>query len=158
MKINDDESQTNAYISATGNGVAKTKSAAKMKATDDARVQLAQQLNSFVTALTTSNIANAQLSTIDAETIDEVVQSAKTVTVANLKNVQPVLVLYRTKLPKKELRKSGGNQLKPGTVEVSVELFYDLYQFDREVKEIIKEELKEKLKDNEEELNKLMNM
>jgi len=158
MKVNDDGSQTNAYVYATGSGVAKTKSAAKMKATDDARVQLAQQMNSYVTALTTSNIANAQLSTIDAETIDEVVQTAKTVTVANLKNVQPVFVIYRTKIPKSELRKSSGGQLKPGNVEVSVELFYDLYQLNDEVKETIKKELKTKLENNEEELNKLMKM
>ncbi len=148
-----------AFIWATGNGVAKTKSAAKMQAIELAKVELAGQLKTHVAALTTANIANAQLSGVDAETEQSIVQSAKNITSATLSQIKPVIVIYRSSIPKKELRKHGNKkQLTPGTVEVQVMLFYDLYQADIQTRDAIKEELKEKMKDNEEELKKLMDL
>ena len=158
MKLNNDMSETNAYIWATGNGVSKTKSAGKMQAMELAKVELAGQLKTHVAALTTSNIANAQLSSVDAETEMSIVQSAKSITSATLTQVKPTVVLYRTKLPKKELKQNNRMQLAPGTVEVQVMLFYDLYQVDIQTRDAIKKELKDKLKDNEEELKKLMDL
>lgn len=158
MKLNDDMSETNAYIWATGNGVSKTKSAGKMQAMELAKVELAGQLKTQVAALTTSNIANAQLSGVDAETEQSIVQSAKSITSATLTQVKPTVVLYRTKIPRKELKKNNRQQLTPGTVEVQVMLFYDLYQADIQTREAIKQELKDKLKDNEAELKKLMDL
>jgi len=158
MKLNNDMSETNAYIWATGNGVSKTKSAGKMQAMELAKVELAGQLKTHVAALTTSNIANAQLSSVDAETEMSIVQSAKSITSATLTQVKPTVVLYRTKLPKKELKQNNRKQLAPGTVEVQVMLFYDLYQVDIQTRDAIKKELKDKLKDNEEELKKLMDL
>ncbi len=146
-----------AYIWATGNGVAKTKSAAKMQAIELAKVELAGQLKTHVAALTTANIANAQLSGVDAETEQLIVQSAKNITSATLSQLKPIIVIYRSKIPKKELRKfANKQQLAPGTVEVQVMLFYDMYQADFQTRDAIKKELKEKMKDNEEELKKLM--
>lgn len=158
MKLNNDMSETNAYIWATGNGVSKTKSAGKMQAMELAKVELAGQLKTHVAALTTSNIANAQLSGVDAETEMSIVQSAKSITSATLTQVKPTVVLYRTKIPRKELKKNNRQQLTPGTVEVQVMLFYDLYQVDIQTREAIKQELKDKLKDNEAELKKLMDL
>ncbi|MBN2756274.1 MAG: hypothetical protein JXR51_03780 [Bacteroidales bacterium] len=158
MKLNDDGAETNAYIWSTGNGVAKTKSAAQMQAIELAKVELAGKLKTFVAALTTSNIANAQLSGVDAETEMSIVQSAKSITSATLTQTKPVVLLYRTKIPKKELKQNNKQQLTAGTVEVQVMLFYDLYQADFEVRDAIKAELKDKLKDNEEELKKLMDL
>ncbi len=154
----DDGTMGPAYIWATGNGVAKTKSAAKMQAIELAKVSLAGQLKTQVAALTTSNIANAQLSGVDAETEQSIVQTAKTITSASLTKTQPILVLYRTKIPRKELRKNNRQQLAPGATEVQVMLFYDLYQADFQTRDAIKQELKEKLKDNEAELKKLMEL
>jgi hypothetical protein len=147
-----------AYIWATNNGVAKTKSAAKMQAIELAKVELAGQLKTHVAALTTSNIANAQLSGVDAETEQLIVQSAKSITSATLSQLKPIIVLYRTKIPRKELKKNNRQQLTAGTVEVQVMLFYDLYQADIQVRDEIKKTLKEKMKDNEEELKKLMDL
>ncbi len=158
MKLNNDMSETNAYIWATGNGVSKTKSAGKMQAMELAKVELAGQLKTHVAALTTSNIANAQLSSVDAETEMSIVQSAKSITSATLTQIKPIVVLYRTKLPRKELKLNNRKQLAPGTVEVQVMLYYDLYQADIQTRDAIKKELKEKLKDNEEELKKLMDL
>jgi hypothetical protein len=147
-----------AFIWATGNGVAKTKSAAKMQAIELAKVELAGQLKTHVAALTTSNIANAQLSGVDAETEQLIVQSAKSITSATLSQLKPVIVLYRSSIPKKERKKNNKQQLAPGTVEVQAMLFYDLYQADIQVRDEIKKTLKEKMKDNEDELKKLMDL
>ena len=154
--------ETNAYIWGIGNGVAATKSAAKMQAIELAKIELAGLVKSHVAALTSSNMANAQLSGTDAETTQSIVQSAKIITSAKLSNLQPVVLLLRTKIPKKGLKQSAGNkresQLKPGMSEVQATVFYDLYQLDFQVRDAIKTELKEKLKDNEAELKKLMDM
>ncbi len=158
VRENDDMSETEAYIWATGNGVAKTKSAAKMQAMEMAKIELAGQLETKVAALTTTNIGNAQLSTIDAETEQNIVKSAKSITGARLTNIKPVVILYRTRIPRKGLKANNKQQLKPGTVEVQVMLFYDLYQAEIQVRETIKKELKDKLKGNEEELKKLMKL
>ncbi len=158
QKPADDGTMGNAYIWSTNNGVAKTKSAAKMQAVEFAKVELAGQLKTHVAALTTSNIANAQLSGIDAETTQSIVQTAKSITSATLTNTKPSLILYRTKIPRKELRKNNKQQLTPGTVEVQVMLFYDLYQADFQTRDAIKQELKDKLKNNEAELKKIMDL
>ncbi len=147
-----------AFIWATGNGVAKTKSAAKMQAIELAKVELAGQLKTHVAALTTSNIANAQLSGVDAETEQLIVQSAKSITSATLTQLKPTIVLWRSSIPKKERKKNNKQQLAPGTVEVQAMLFYDLYQADIQTRDAIKKELKEKMKDNEDELKKLMDL
>jgi hypothetical protein len=147
-----DGNETNAYIWATGNGVAKTKSAAEMQAVELAKIELAGQLKTYVAALTTANIANAQLSGVDAETEMSIVTSAKSITSATLTQIKPVVKMYRTTIPKKGLKKTGKQQLAPGVTEVQVILFYDLYQADFQSRDAIKEELKTKLKDNEAEL------
>ncbi len=147
-----------AYIWATGNGVAKTKSAAKMQAIQLAKLDLASQLKEHITALTTTNIANVQLSSIDAETEQSIVQSAKSLASATLTQVKPTVVLFRTVIPKKELKKNNKQQLAPGTVEVQVTVFYDLYQADSHVRNAIKNQLKDQLKDNMNELEEIMSL
>jgi len=158
MKTNPDMSETNAYIWAVGNAVAKTKEAAKMQAMERAKTELAGQMQTYVTALTTANIANAQLSGVDAETEQNIVQTAKNITSAKLSQVKPTVLLYRTRIPKKELKKNNKQQLASGAVEVQVMLYYDLYQVDIQTRDAIKQELKEKLKNNEEELKKIMEL
>jgi len=158
MRFNDDGTESNAFIWAVGNGVAKTQSASTLQAMELAKLELAGQLQTRVAALTTSNIANAQLSGVDAETEMSIVTSAKNITAATLNNIMPVVKLVRTKIPKKGLKNNNGQQLKPGVSEVQVMLFYDVYQIDTQVRDAIKTELKEKMKDNETELKKLMDL
>lgn len=158
MRFNDDGSETNAYVWASGNGLAKTKSAATIQAMELAKLELAGQVKTMVAALTTSNIANAQLSGVDAETEMSIVTSAKNITSATLTNIKPIVKLIRTKIPRKGLKGNKKNQLKSGVSEVQVILFYDIYQIDAQVRNVIKEELKVKLKDNEAELKKLMDL
>jgi hypothetical protein len=98
------------------------------------------------------------LSSVSAEIEQSIVQSAKSITSATLTQTKPLVLLYRNMIPKKELKKNNKQQLAPGTVEVQVMLFYDLYQADFQTRDAIKTELKEKMKDNEEELKKIMDM
>ncbi len=98
------------------------------------------------------------MSGVDAETEQSIVQTAKNITSAKLTQLKPTIILYRTKLPRKELKQNNRKQLAPGTVEVQVTLYYDLYQVDFQTRDAIKKELKDKLKDNEVELNKLMGL
>jgi hypothetical protein len=134
-----------------------------MQAMEMAKIELAGKLETQVASLVSANVANAQLSNVDAESIAEVVQSAKTITSAKLKDVKPVVLLYRSQIPKKGMKKimkenRAASQLKPGMTEVQVTLFYDLYQTDIQVREQIKQDLKDKVKGNEEDLRKLMGM
>jgi hypothetical protein len=155
--------EKDAFIWASGNGVASNKTAAQMQAMEMAKIELAGKLETQVASLVSANVANAQLSNVDAESIAEVVQSAKTITSAKLKDVKPVVLLYRSQIPKKGMKKimkenRAASQLKPGMTEVQVTLFYDLYQTDIQVREQIKQDLKDKVKGNEEDLRKLMGM
>lgn len=158
MRTNDDFSETNAYIWASGNSVARTKNAAQIEAQEVAKLNLAGQLETHVRGLTDISIANAQLTTVDAETKQEIVTSAMNFTTSTLTNIKPVVILKRTNIPKKTLRKTNTKQLASGTVEVQVMLFYDLYQAEMQVRQAIVKSLEEKLKDNKEELKKVMNI
>lgn len=165
MKKEDPETfeTKDAYIWATGNGLARNKSAAQMQAIELAKVELAGKLKTEVASLVSASVANAQLSTVDSESVTEIVQNAKTITSAKLSNVKPVVLLYRTAIPKKGLKKYSkaerkARQIKPGNVEVQVTLFYDLYQAEVQVRNEVKKGLKDKLKDNESDLKKLMGM
>lgn len=159
MRVDEDMNETNAYVWATGNGVARTKSAATMQAMEFAKVELAGKVQSSVAALTTSNIANAQLDNVSAETEMSIVQSAKTMTSAKLNNLKSVVNIFRTKIPRKGLKKMANKtQLQKGMVEVQVMMFYDLNQVNLQVRDAIKQELKDDLKDNEAELKKLMDL
>lgn len=158
MRMNDDGSESNAYIWASQSSVAGSKSAAKTSAIAKAMQDLGTQLNSHVSALTKRNMANIESDAYDAETLEEVISSAKIITSASLNKVKPIVVMYRTSIPKKELKKNGKQQIKHGKVEVQVILFYDLYQVDIQTRKAIVEELKNKVNQNEGELNKIMGL
>jgi hypothetical protein len=158
MRINDDMSESNAYISSLGIGVSKSQSGAKMQAIERAKIEIAGKLNTYVAAITKSNIANTQLSIVDAETVDEIIQSSRSVTSATLKNLESVVVVFRSKIPRKELRNNNKQQLAPGTVEVQVRVYYDLYQAEIQVRNEIVKGLKDKVDATEEELKKMMGL
>jgi len=158
MRINDDMSESNAYISSLGIGVSKSQSGAKMQAIERAKIEIAGKLNTYVAAITKSNIANTQLSIVDAETVDEIIQSSRSVTSATLKNLESVVVVFRSKIPRKELRNNNKQQLAPGAVEVQVRVYYDLYQAEIQVRNEIVKGLKDKVDATEEELKKMMGL
>lgn len=130
------------YITADGNAVAETKTAAEMQSIEMGKLQLAGLIETNISSLISGNIGNAQLSTEEAASVTEVVQSAKNIIATKLGYVNPMFKLYKN--------------IGKDKIEVQVRLFYDTKQSLEIAKEVVRKELKDKLKTNEETLNKLM--
>lgn len=137
-----DEKGDPRYITADGNGVAESKTAAEMQAIEMGKLQLAGLVQTNISSLISANIGNEQLSTKDAASVTEIVQSAKNIIATELGYVNPFFKLYK--------------DLKGDVVEVQVRLFYDSKQSMSIAKKVVKEELEKKLQMNEEQLERLM--
>jgi len=139
-----DENGDSRFITADGNAVAESKTAAEMQAIEMAKLQLGGQIETNISSLISANIGNAQLSTEDAASVTEIVQSAKNIIAMELGVVNPYFKVYR--------------DIKDKKVEVQVRLFYDTKQSLVVAKKVVRKELKDKLKLNEEKLEKLMGL
>jgi len=141
-QLTTDDKDLPLYITADGNAVAENKTAAEMQAIEMGKLQLAGLIETNINSLISGNIANAQLSTKDASSVTEIIQSAKTLIVMQLGYVDPFFKIYR--------------DIEGNKVEVQIRLFYDKTQSMEIAKKVIRKELKDKLKINEEKLEKLM--
>jgi len=141
-QLQTDEKGDPRYITADGDAVAKTKTAAELQAIEMGKLQLAGLIESNISALISGNIANAQLSTKDAASVTEIVASSKNLIATKLGYVNPFYKVYKN---------IGDNKVK-----VQVKLFYDTKQSLQIAKKVVRKELKDKLKLNEEKLEKLM--
>lgn len=139
-----DENNNPKYIYADGNAVADSKTAAEMQAVEMGKLQLAGLIETNMNSLVSANIGNAQLSTADAASVTEVVQSAKNLIAMQLGLVNPEFKLYR--------------DLKDKKVEIQVRLFYDVKQSLEVAKRTVRKELKDKLKMNEQQLDAIIGM
>jgi len=137
-----DEKGLPLYITADGNAVAETKTVAEMQAIEMGKLQLAGLIETNINSLISGNLANAQISTEDAASITEIVQSSKNLIAMELGYVDPFFKIYR--------------DINDNKVEVQVRLFYDRTQSMEIAKKVIRKELKDKLKINEQQLEKLM--
>jgi hypothetical protein len=139
-----DENGDPRYITADGNGVGQTKTAAELQAIEMAKLQLAGSIQTRVSSLVSANIGNSQLNTEDAASVTEIVQSAKNIIATELGYINPFVKMYR----------EGKNK----TVEVQVKVFYDVKQSMVVAKKVVQKEIKDKLEVNEEQLNSLMGL
>lgn len=139
-----DENGNVKYINADGNAVAETKSAAEMQAIELGKLQLAGLIQTNMASLITANIGNAQLTTQEAASVTEVIQSAKNIIAMELGYVDPSFKLFRN--------------IGKDNVEVQIRLFYDVKQSLEIAKKVVRQELKDKLKLNEEKLERLMDI
>ena len=130
------------YITADGNGVAETKTAAEAQALEFAKLQLAGTIETKVASIVNGNIANEQLSTEDAASVTQIVQSSKNIIAQQLGYINPAFKLYRDLDDKK--------------IEVQTRIFYETKQSLVIAKKAIKKDLKEKLKKTDEEVDKLL--
>lgn len=140
----EDENGNPTYITADGNAVAESKTAGEMQSIEMGKLQLAGLIETNVSSLVTGNIGNAQLSTEDAASVTEIVQSSKNIIATQLGYVNPFFKIYKN--------------IGKDKIEISVRLFYDVKQSLEIAKKAVRTELKEKLKMNEEKLEKLMGM
>jgi len=132
------------FIYADGNAVAESKSAGEMQAIELGKLQLAGLIQTNMSSLISANIGNAQLSTQEAASVTEVVQSAKNMIAMELGYVDPSFKLFKN--------------IGKDKIEVQVRLFYDTKQSLEIAKKVVRKELKDKLKLNEDKLEKLMGM
>jgi hypothetical protein len=106
------------------------------------KLQLAGLIETNVSSLITGNIGNAQLSTEDAASVTDIVQSSKNIIATQLGYVDPFFKIY------KDIGKD--------KIEVQVRLFYDIKQSLEIAKKVVRTELKEKLQLNQKQLEILM--
>ena len=83
------------YIVATGNSVAESQTAAKIQATETAKLELAGTIATNVAALIESNIANQQINLEDAASVTKTVAAAKNIIAQELGRVIPLFEVYK---------------------------------------------------------------
>lgn len=129
------------YIMATGNSVAETQTAAKLQATETAKLELAGQINTQVAALIENSIANQQLNTEEAASITKTVAASKNLIAQEIGRIIPVVEMYK---------KIGTN------VEANVRIAYNMETAFDVAKKVIRKSLEEETKIAHEKLEKLM--
>ncbi|MCS7188784.1 MAG: hypothetical protein RMJ66_02545 [Bacteroidia bacterium] len=137
-----DEKGQAVYLSADGNAVAGTRTAAELQALEAAKLNLAGQLETFIRAIIEANIANAQLNNEEATSVTEFLAGAKNVIATTLSQVDPAFKIYKV-LPNKN-------------VEVNLKILVNREQVILEAKKQIRQELKERLKGLQEKVDKLL--
>lgn len=138
MQMERDNSMYPMYIMAEAMSVGENYDAAKMQASELAKLQLAGKMQTEITALIESSIGNQQLSKDEASSLTQTVNASKGLISQKIGRVIVVVECYRVK----------ANQNK----EVLVRIAYNSNMAKAAAKQAIQEELKDK---NEELHNKL---
>jgi outer membrane biogenesis lipoprotein LolB len=129
------------YFVAQGISVGETQAAAKIQATELAKLELAGQISSNIAALVENSIANQQLNTEDAASVTKTVAAAKNLIAQELGRVLPIVELYKN---------IGKN------IEVNVRLAYSYEMAIETGKKVIRKSLEEQTGLLHEKLDKLM--
>jgi len=131
------------YIIATGTAVAESQIAARLQATEAAKMELAGTIATEVAALVENNIANQQLSTEDAASVTKTVAAAKNIIAQELGRVIPLFEIYRTY---------------GKTVEVDLRIAYDSKLALDKAKTAIRAKLEAETQIMQDQLNKLLSI
>ncbi|MEO9803682.1 MAG: hypothetical protein ABJF04_10565 [Reichenbachiella sp.] len=115
------------YIVASGNSVANTQSAAKLQATELAKLELAGSISTQVAALIENSISNQQLNAEEAASVTKTVAASKNIIAQELGRSLPLFEIYRT--------------LKNKNVEVTVRMAYNT----KKAMEVARKTLSQKL-------------
>jgi hypothetical protein len=130
------------YIVATGNSVAESQTAAKIQATETAKLELAGTITTNVAALIESNIANQQLNLKDAASVTKTVAASKNIIAQELGRVLPLFEVYK---------KIGKNN-----IEADIRLAYNSATAYEVAKKVIRKNLEEQTEIMQEKLDELM--
>ncbi len=130
------------YIMGTAQSIGENFDGAKMQAMELAKLDLAGQIQTEVTALAESNVANKQMSENDAATVAKTVMGAKNLISQSIGRVIPVIELYR--------------DTKKGTKEVRVTIAYNAAMAKEAAKKAIRQELEDKGEELIDQLDKAM--
>ncbi len=129
------------YIIATGSSVGETQIAAKLQATEAAKLELAGTIATNVAALIENNIANSQLNTEDAASVTKTVAASKNIIAQELGMVIPLVELY------KDINKNR---------EANVRIAYNSEMAMELAKRVIRKSLEEETEILQDKLEKLM--
>lgn len=130
------------FIVATGNSVAESQTAAKIQATETAKLELAGTITTNVAALIENNIANQQLNLEDATSVTKTVAASKNIIAQELGRVLPLFEVYK-KIGKEN-------------IEADIRLAYDSDTAYEIAKKVIRQSLEEQTEIMQEKLDKLM--
>lgn len=142
MQYEFDESGYPLYIMAEAMSIGENYDGAKAQALELAKENLAGQIQTEVTALVESTVANKQLAAEESATIVETVKASKNLISQSLGRVFPVVEVYRTKANKNK--------------EVLVRLAYNEKMAREAAKHAIKQELEAKGQDLHKQLDTVL--
>jgi hypothetical protein len=137
-----DETGYPLYIVASGNSVANSQSAAKLQATEIAKLELAGSISTQVAALIETSIANEQLDRKDAESVTKTVAAAKNIIAQEIGRVLPLFEVYK--------------EVGRNNIEANVRVAYNSQLAMESAKKVIKKKLEEETEVAHEKLEKLM--
>ncbi len=140
-EVETDENGYPRYIVGTGSSVGETQIAAKLQATEAAKLELAGQVTSNVAALIENNIANSQLNTEEASSVTQTVAASKNIIAQELGRILPLIEMYRN---------IGKNKEANVRIAYNSELALEL------AKKVIRKSLEEQTQILQEKLDKLM--
>ncbi len=129
------------YIIATGSSVGETQIAAKLQATEAAKLELAGTIATNVAALIENNIANSQLNIEEAASVTKTVAASKNIIAQELGMVIPLVELY------KDINKNR---------EANVRIAYNSEMAMELAKRVVRKSLEEETEILQDKLEKLM--
>ena len=139
----EDENGYPTYITASGNGVAGSQTAAKLQATETAKLTLAGTISTNVAALIENNIANEQFTREEAATVTKIVAASKSIIAQQLGRVIPLSEMY----------KEVGDE----NIQADVMIAYDSKTAMDMAKQVVRKQLSEQAEELQDKLDDLMN-
>ncbi|MEG1588809.1 MAG: hypothetical protein RR278_05535 [Mucinivorans sp.] len=143
MQYEFDENMFPKYIMAEAMSIGENYDGARVQATELAKLNLAGQMQSEITALVENTVANSQLTADEAATVTKSITASKNTISQSLGRVIPVVEVYRT--------------LKNKNKEVLVRLAYNSEMAKNVVKKAVRKDLETKGEELHGKLDKLLN-
>ncbi len=138
----EDEDGYPLYLVATGNSVGETQSAAKLQATELAKLELAGIVQTNIVALIENSVANNQLSRDDATSVTKTVAASKNIIAQEIGRVVTFFEIYR--------------EVGDRNIESSVRIGYNTKMAHEVAKKAIKEQLEDKTEELHKKLDKIL--
>ena len=141
-EVETDEQGYPKFMFGTGNSVGETQIAAKLQATEAAKLILAGEIATSVAALVENNFANSQLNTEEATSVTQTIAASKSIIAQEIGRTITVVEMYRN------IDKN---------MEASVRIAYSSEMANEMAKKVIRKNLEEETDLLQDKLEKLMN-
>ncbi|MFY0688423.1 MAG: hypothetical protein JXQ90_14710 [Cyclobacteriaceae bacterium] len=142
-QLEEDEYGFPKYLIASGNSVAGTQSAAKMQATELAKLEIAGMMESQIASTIETQLANNQINTEEAATLQKTVAAAKNIIATRMGRVIGLVEMY------KDISKNKN-------IECSVQVGYSVEMAQKMAIQAMKEELEDEASIAADKLDKIL--